>query len=106
MPSSRALGLFALCAVILAAIAFAAVDVTIANASGCDGAVAACADSALPAVAVVCAIIGTVSLLASVVPAFTWLVAAIHHSQTHDTEADVATARLAVLRPAYEDDDL
>lgn len=105
MPSSRALGIFALCAVILAAISFAAVDVTIASANGCEGAVRACADSALPVVAVVCAVVGTVSLLASIVPAFTWLAGVIQHSH-HDHEADVATARMAVLRPAYEDDDL
>lgn len=105
MPSTRALGIFALCAVVLAAISFAALDVSIANASGCDDITDVCTDSALPAFAVVCAVIGTVALLASVVPAFMWLVNAIHHSH-HDHEADAATARLAVLRPAYEDDDL
>jgi hypothetical protein len=105
VPSSRALGIFALCAVMLAAIAFAAVDVTIANASGCEGAVRACADSTLPAIAVVCAAVGTASLLASIVPAITWLAHVIQHSH-HDPAADVATARMAVLRPVYEDDDL
>jgi hypothetical protein len=106
VPSTRALGIFALCAVILAAISFAAVDVTIANATGCEGVARACADSALPAIAVACAAIGTAALLASIVPAFTWLVNAIHHTAHHDAEADLATARRAVLRPAYEEDEL
>jgi len=104
VPSSRALGIFALCAVILAAISFAAVDVTIA--SGCEGAIRACSDTALPAVAIICAIIGSAALLASVVPALAWLVGAIHHSAHHDPAADVATARLAVLRPAYDEEEL
>jgi fumarate reductase subunit D len=103
VPARRALGVFALCAVILAAISFAAVDVTIANAGGCGGAADTCAATTIPVIAIVCAVIGTIALLASVIPAVIWLMHAIHHSQ-HDTEADVA--RFAVLRPAYEDDEL
>jgi fumarate reductase subunit D len=103
VPSRRALGVFALGAVVLAAISFAAVDVTIANASGCAGASTACTDSSLPVIAIVCAAIGTVALLASVVPAVAWLAHTIHHPR-HDAEVD--STRFAVLRPAFDEDDL
>lgn len=103
VPSRRALGVFALGAVILAAISFAAVDVTIANASGCAGAAATCTESSLPLIAIVCAAIGTVALLASVAPAFAWLAHTIHHPR-HDAEAD--STGFAVLRPAFDEDDL
>ena len=68
VQSSRALGVFALGAVILAAISFAAVDVIIANARPHD---APCPSPPSPT-----PLIGTFALLASVVPAFTWFVRA------------------------------
>lgn len=103
MPSPRALGILALSAVVLAAISFAAVDVTIANASGCMGVSDPCTDSALPIPAVTFAIIGTIALLASVMPAITWFINAIHHSH-HDAEFE--SMRMVPVRAAIEDDDL
>ena len=103
MQSRRALGVLALAAVILAAISFAVVDVSIANANGCIGASGPCTDNALPVTAVVFAIIGTLALLGSVLPAITWFIGSIHHSQ-HD--AEIEPMRMTVLRARYEDDDL
>ena len=94
MLSSRALGVFALCAVILAAISFAAVDIVVANSGTA---------STLPAPAVVYAIIGTLALLASVVPAFMWLARAIDHPH-HD--ADIEPMPASVLASSSDEDDL
>jgi hypothetical protein len=93
MQSSRALGVFALCAVILAAIAFAAVDVS----------VAVTADGTLPGIAIVSAVIGTVALMASIVPAFAWFVRSIEHPH-HD--ADIEPIPVSVTPRTFEDDDL
>lgn len=93
MQSSRALGIFALSAVILAAIAFAAVDVTVSVAM----------DSTVPTTAIVCALIGTIALIASIVPAFTWFTRSIHHPH-HD--ADIEPMPVAVTARTFEDDDL
>ena len=84
MISRRALGVFALAAVVLAAISFAVVDVSIANANGCLGVSAPCADNSMPFVATLFASIGTISLLLSLMPAINWFVGAIHAS--HDVE--------------------
>ena len=102
VQSPRALGIFALCAVILSAISFAAVDVTIANANGCLGTLS-CADESLPPLAVLYAVVGVIALLASVLPAITWLIDAIHHTR-HD--ADIEPMRVPVSRFAFEEDDL
>jgi hypothetical protein len=99
----RSLGIFALAAVILAAISFALVDVSIANANGCIGATRACPDSDMPTSAIVCAIIGTIALLASVRPAIQWFISVIHN-QHHD--ADIEPMRVVVQRHNFEDDDL
>ena len=93
MQSSRALGIFALCAVILAAISFAAVDVTVAGS----------VDSSVPPVAVVCALIGTVALIASVVPAFIWFTRSIHHPH-HD--ADIEPIPVAVVARTFDEEEL
>ena len=103
MFSRRALGIFALSAVVLAAISFAIVDVSIANANGCIGVAGPCPDATMPGAATVFAIIGTLALLGSVLPAITWFIGAIHHSQ-HD--AEIEPMRMTVLRARYEDDDL
>ena len=97
--SRRALGILALTAVVLAAISFAIVDVSIANANGCIGVSGPCADTAMPTVAVAFAIIGTLSLLISVLPAIRWFSGAIHHSN-HD--ADIESMRLVM--PVYEEE--
>jgi hypothetical protein len=99
--SRRALGIFALVAVILAAISFAIVDVSIANANGCVGVSGPCTDDTMPFVATIFASIGIVSLLLSVMPAINWFVGAIHHAN-HD--ADIEPMRLA--RVAYQEEEL
>jgi hypothetical protein len=99
--SRRALGIFALAAVVLAAISFAVVDVSIANANDCIGVSGPCVDTAMPAMATIFAIIGTVSLLLSVLPAISWFSGAIHLAN-HD--ADFESMRIAVpVAAAYED---
>jgi hypothetical protein len=85
LSSRRALGIFALAAVVLAAISFAVVDVSIANANGCIGVSGPCPDTTMPGIATVFAIIGTLALLASVLPAINWFAGAMQHS-THDAE--------------------
>jgi hypothetical protein len=94
VQSSRALGIFALSAVILAAISFAAVDVIIAHAGR---------DAALPGPAVLYAAIGTVALLTSIVPAFTWLVRAIEHPH-HDADIEPLPAKVSTLASYAEED--
>jgi hypothetical protein len=85
--SRRALGIFALAAVILAAISFAVVDVNIANANGCVGVSGPCSDTRMPLIATAFAILGTIALLLSVVPAVRWFLTAIHH-QSHDDDIE------------------
>lgn len=101
MLSRRALGIFALAAVILAAISFAVVDVSIADANGCVGVSGPCSDTTMPENAMVFAIVGTLALLLSVVPAINWFVSEIHH-QNHD--ADIEPMRFA--RATYSEDEL
>lgn len=97
--SRRALGVFALSAVILAAISFAIVDVSIANANGCIGVPGPCPDTTMPGAATVFAIIGTLALLGSVLPAISWFSGAIHH-QNHDAEFE----SMRVVVSSYEDE--
>jgi hypothetical protein len=97
--SRRALGIFALAAVVLAAISFAIVDVSIANANGCIGASGPCTDTTMPFVAIIFASVGTIALLLSVLPAINWFVGAIHHS--HDT-TEFESMRVVV--PSYEEE--
>lgn len=99
--SRRALGNFALAAVVLAAISFAIVDVSIANADGCVGVSGPCAGTTMPGVAILFAIIGTISLLASVLPAINWFVGSIHQA---NLEADFEPMRVAVPATAAFDD--
>jgi hypothetical protein len=101
--SRRALGIFALAAVVLAAISFAIVDVSIANANDCVGVSGPCADTNMPGVATTFAIIGTLSLLVSVLPAISWFMRAIHHSN-HD--ADFESMRVIVPSVTAPFDDM
>lgn len=92
MPS-RALGIFALCAVVLAAISFSAVDVAIGGTTGCG---AESCDPALSGGALTCAIIGTLALLASIPAAVAWFVDAVRHEHP---DAELPHVALAALRP-------
>jgi hypothetical protein len=93
VQSSRALGVFALAAVILAAISFAAVDVTLATEP----------PDTLPPAALAYAAIGTLALMASVVPAFLWFTNWIHHPH-HD--ADIEPIPVTVVPRTFDEDDL
>ncbi len=109
MLSRRALGVFALAAVILAAISFAVVDVSIADASGCIGVSGPCADATMPVVATIFAIIGTLALLVSVLPAINWFAGSIHHPM-HDADIDLETDTdldpMSMARVPYEEEQL
>lgn len=94
MRSQRALGIFALCAVVLAAISFAAVDVTIAFVRT--------AGSEVPGFTIACAAIGAIALISSVPPAIVWFVNAIHHAQ-HDRQPH--PVRIGALHRVYRDED-
>ena len=96
MQSSRALGVFALCAVILAAISFAAVDVVIGNAGPTD---------ALPIAAVAYAVTGTIALLVSIVPAFIWFARAVEHPR-HEADIEPIPVRVSTVLDEYRDDEL
>lgn len=94
VQSSRALGVFALSAVILAAISFGAVDIIISTDSS----------ATVPAPAVLYAVIGTLSLLASVVPAFVWLVRTLSHPHLDEDIEPIPVSVSAAS--SFEDDEL
>ena len=96
MQPSRALGVFALCAVVLAAISFAAVDVTISNAAP---------SGTLPVTAVAYAVTGTIALLVSVIPAFVWFMKSIEHPR-HEADIEPMPARVSTVLDEYGDDEL
>ncbi|MES1169519.1 MAG: hypothetical protein ABUL47_02405, partial [Leifsonia sp.] len=87
MFSRRALGIAALTAVILAAISFAVVDVSIAEANGCIGVSGPCADTSMPFAATAFAIVGLLSLMLSVIPAAAWVTDAMQNVH-RDAERD------------------
>ncbi len=58
MRSRRMLGLVALFAIVIAAISFTVVDISIAGASGCVGATAGCVDEVVPVIAISFAALG------------------------------------------------
>jgi hypothetical protein len=105
VQTRRALGIAALGAVVLAAICFAVVDVSIANANGCVGSADPCADRTIPVMAIWFAVVGTLALLVSILPAIHWFVRAVQHrSDDHDhdhdyvDEADLEVSRLSLVR--------
>ena len=96
VQSSRALGVFALAAVILAAISFAAVDVVITTAAPND---------TLPVAAVTYALIGTFALLASVVPAFIWFARSMSHPR-HDDDIEPIPVTVNAALDSYREEEL
>lgn len=82
------LGAVALGAVVVSAISFAVVDVSIANANGCIGARNACIDQAIPVVAVTFAVLGILSLAISIVPALQWFVRALQVARDEQDTID------------------
>jgi hypothetical protein len=100
--SHRMLGAVALGAVVVSAISFAVVDVSIANANGCIGASTTCVDQVIPIVAITFAVLGALSLAISVVPAVQWFITAVHpgHHDDHDVPEELAVeaARIAMVQ--------
>jgi hypothetical protein len=94
--SRRVLGAVALGAIVVAAISFGIVDVSIADADGCVGVSAICADQPVPPVAISFAALGALSLLVSILPMVQWIVVAIHAGRT--THHDVAIEEAVLAR--------
>ena len=105
MRSKRVLGAIALVAIVVAAISFAVVDVSTSAASGCLDSNAPCTGTVVPPVAVVCAIIGSIALIAAAIPTVTWLVHAFS-SQHAAKHTDVDYSRLPSARVRADEDDI
>ncbi|HWH97542.1 MAG TPA: hypothetical protein VNS80_04175 [Pseudolysinimonas sp.] len=101
MHSSRVLGVVALTAILVAAVSFAVVDVTIA-----DGCGASPCNGDIPIVAITFAALGGLSALVSVIPAVSWIVEAIRTARAASLEDDRELARAARARRAYVEEDL
>lgn len=100
MQSSRALGVVALVAILVAAASFAVVDVTIAD--GCaDGP----CNAGIPIVAITFAALGGLAALVSVIPAVSWMVEAIRTARHASHEDDEVLARAARVRPVRAEDE-
>ncbi len=98
MHSRRLLGAVALGAIVIAAISFGIVDVSIANANGCVGATKVCSDQTVPPMAVVFAALGVLAMLGSIVPTVLWIVDEIHAGRTTARDAAVEESVLAGRR--------
>jgi hypothetical protein len=96
--SRRLLGAVALTAIVIAAMSFGVVDVSIADANGCVGTVRACTDHTVPPIAIAFAALGVVALLASIVPTVQWIVDEIHAGRTSARDAQVDEDVLASRR--------
>ncbi|HEU0205808.1 MAG TPA: hypothetical protein VFQ74_03820 [Pseudolysinimonas sp.] len=97
MHSRRVLGAVALGAIVVAAISFGIVDVSIADANNCVGATV-CTDESVPPVAVTFAALGALALLVSIIPMVQWIVEAIQTGRTSTRDADIEEAVLARRR--------
>lgn len=98
MHSRRVLGAVALGAIVVAAISFGVVDVSIADANGCVGGSAACAEHTVPTVAITFAALGALALLVSILPTVQWIVRAIDAGRTTNHDVAVEEAVLARRR--------
>lgn len=106
MHSRRVLGAVALGAIVVAAISFGVVDVSIAGANGCVGVSSVCMDHAVPPVAITFAGLGVLALLASILPSVQWIVEAIQAGRTsnHDVAVDEAVLARRRTRALVGDD--
>ena len=98
MNSRRVIGAVALGAIVVAALSFGIVDVSIADANNCVGAAVACVDMSVPPVAVTFAALGVLALLVSVLPTVQWIVEAVRNGRTTNRDADIEEAVLARRR--------
>jgi len=105
VQSRRILGAVALGAIVVAAVSFGIVDVSIADANDCVGAAVACADKSVPPIAVSFAALGALALLVSILPTVQWIVEAIQTSRTSNRDADIEEAVLARRRTRALADD-
>jgi len=101
MHSSRVLGVIALSAILVAAVSFAVVDVSIATGCG-----AGPCNFGIPVVAITFAALGCLAALVSVIPAVGWIVEAIRSARAASHDEDREVARIVRSRPVYRDDDL
>jgi hypothetical protein len=104
--SRRVLGAVALGAIVVAAISFGVVDVSIADANGCVGVSSVCLDHTVPPVAISFAALGALALLVSILPTVQWIVEAIHAGRTseHDSRVDEAVLARRRTRALVGDD--
>ena len=98
MQSRRLLGAVALGAIVVAAVSFGIVDVSIADANECVGSAVACADESVPPIAITFAALGALALLVSILPTVQWIVEAIQSGRTSNHDADIEEAVLARRR--------
>lgn len=101
MHSPRVLGVVALSAILVAAVSFAVVDVSVSD--GCGN--GPCT-SGIPVVAITFAALGAIAALVSVIPAVAWIVEAVRGARHSHPEADRELARTHRARPTYSDEDL
>ena len=104
--SRRVLGAVALGAIVVAAISFGVVDVSIAGANGCVGVSSVCLDHTVPPVAVTFAALGALALLVSIVPMVQWIVEAMQVGRTsnHDVAQEEAVLARRRTRALVGDD--
>ena len=106
MHSRRVLGAVALGAIVVAAVSFGIVDVSIAGANGCVGVSSACSDHSVPPVAISFAALGGLAMLVSILPTVQWIVEAIQAGRMSRHDSDIEQAVLARRRTrALADDD-
>ena len=105
MQSRRILGAVALGAIVVAAVSFGIVDVSIADANDCVGAAIACSDKTVPPIAISFAALGALALLVSILPTVQWIVEAIQTGRTSNHDADIEEAVLARRRTRALADD-
>lgn len=98
MHSRRVLGAIALSAVVVAAISFGVVDVSIADANGCVGVSSVCLDHTVPPVAITFAALGVLALLVSILPMVKWIIEAVHVGRMSDHDVAQEEAVLARRR--------
>jgi hypothetical protein len=102
MHSPRVLGVVALAAILVAAISFAVVDVSIA-----DGCADASCNGGIPIVAITFAALGALAALVSVIPAVSWIVEAIRSARASHPEVDRELARAhRASRTSFDDEEL
>jgi heme exporter protein D len=100
MHSPRVLGVVALGAILVAAISFAVVDVSIADGCG-DGP----CNAGIPIVAITFAALGGLAVLVSVIPAVSWIVEAVRSARHAHPEVDRELARAHRARRGGDDDE-